>query len=212
MCEQEELLAEFPKNEVKFRVGSTKLDYKTQKKVGKPLAYIDARAVMDRLDEVLGFECWQDEYKYIGNRTICSLKLKIKDEWITKEDGAGDTNIEGEKGGISDALKRAAVKFGIGRYLYHLDFKWVELDTYTNKQGKVIVKGFCEEFKRNPWSYLIKDKGTYDKAKNEAANQMRKILSGEPTDPKVIGRFQMAYPELAMAVDLVSSIHKEAMQ
>ena len=46
--------------------------------------------------------------------------LELKDgEWITKSDGADDSNIEGAKGGISDALKRAAVLFGIGRYLYH---------------------------------------------------------------------------------------------
>jgi hypothetical protein len=39
--------------------------------------------------------------------------------WISRCDGADDTNIEGAKGGLSDAFKRAAVKFGIGRYLYH---------------------------------------------------------------------------------------------
>ena len=39
--------------------------------------------------------------------------------WISKSDGADDSNIEGAKGGLSDAFKRAAVKFGIGRYLYH---------------------------------------------------------------------------------------------
>ena len=50
---------------------------------------------------------------------ICSLSCKVGDNWITKADGAGDTDIEGEKGGISDALKRAAVVWGIGRYLYH---------------------------------------------------------------------------------------------
>ena len=60
---------------------------------------------------------------------ICKLSIRFyfKTEevskwnvsWVTKTDGADDTTIEGAKGGISDALKRAAVQFGIGRYLYH---------------------------------------------------------------------------------------------
>jgi len=39
--------------------------------------------------------------------------------WVTKSDGADDSSIESAKGGISDSLKRAAVQYGIGRYLYH---------------------------------------------------------------------------------------------
>ena len=31
------------------------------------------------------------------------------------------------KGGFSDALKRAAVKLGIGRYLYNLPETWVDI-------------------------------------------------------------------------------------
>ena len=50
---------------------------------------------------------------------ICELSINIDGTWITKSDGADDSNIEGAKGGISDALKRAAVLFGIGRYLYY---------------------------------------------------------------------------------------------
>ena len=96
---------------------------------GKELVYITARDVMDRLDEVSGVEGWQTEFDYIGDRMICKLSLcfhskamEISEwdkEWITKSDGADDSNIEGAKGGISDSLKRAAVQFGIGRYLYH---------------------------------------------------------------------------------------------
>ena len=50
---------------------------------------------------------------------ICNLSCRIEGEWVTKADGADDTNIEAAKGGISDSLKRAAVLLGIGRYLYH---------------------------------------------------------------------------------------------
>jgi len=86
---------------------------------GKELAYITARDVMDRLDEVFKPEGWQTRYDYIGGRMICYLSCKVKGEWITKADGADDTQIEAAKGGISDSLKRAAVLWSIGRYLYY---------------------------------------------------------------------------------------------
>ena len=84
-------------------------------KGGKDLVYIDARDVMNRLDEVFGVAGWQAHYDSVGGRMICKLGCKIDGNWITKSDGAGDTDIEGDKGGISDARKRAAVLWGIGR-------------------------------------------------------------------------------------------------
>ena len=87
---------------------------------GKTLHHIDARDVMFRLDSVIGPLNWQDSYAEVLGRVICTLKIRIGEEWISKSDGAGDTKIEGEKGGISDAFKRAAVKWGCGRYLYYL--------------------------------------------------------------------------------------------
>ena len=86
---------------------------------GKELVYIDARQVMNRLDEVFDVGGWQAHYEHIGGRMICKLSCLIGGKWVTISDGAGDTNIEGDKGGISDALKRAAVLWGIGRYLYY---------------------------------------------------------------------------------------------
>ena len=117
----------FPANVVHFRPGQTNKD----KTKCIALAYIDARDVMKRLDEVVGFENWRDCYQETASgRLICTLKIRIDGEWIGKSDGAGDTNVEGAKGGISDAFKRAAVKWGIGRYLYYLPTKWVEMNKY----------------------------------------------------------------------------------
>jgi hypothetical protein len=87
---------------------------------GRQLAYINARDLMKRLDDVVGPENWQDRYEECHGRLVCYLSIRVEGEWITKSDGAGDTNIEGEKGGMSDAFKRAGVKFGVGRYLYYL--------------------------------------------------------------------------------------------
>lgn len=117
------LHAPFPPNEIEWRVGSTNQD----KTSGLALAYLTARHVMERLDEVCGADNWQDRYEFHGKRTVCYLSIRIGTEWVTKADGAGDSDVEAEKGAISDALKRAAVKWGIGRYLYSLGSTWVQL-------------------------------------------------------------------------------------
>ena len=107
---ERQLKRPFPIGAVSFRKGPGG---------GKELAYITARDVMQRLDEVFGIDGWQDEYDYIGGRIICKLSARMDGNWITKCDGADDSQIEGAKGGISDALKRAAVKYGVFRYAYH---------------------------------------------------------------------------------------------
>ena len=48
--------------------------------------------------------------------------------WVWKSDGAGATDFEGAKGAFSDSFKRAAVHWGIGRYLYDLDAPWVAIE------------------------------------------------------------------------------------
>lgn len=129
-----ELKKPFKESEVHWRTGSTnkKKNGGTPTK-GLPLAYIDARDVMKRLDDVLGIDGWQDHYEETPKgRIICSLRCRINGEWITKSDGAGETFTEGEKGAISDAFKRAAVKFGIGRYLYYIKMSWVDVDEWGN--------------------------------------------------------------------------------
>jgi hypothetical protein len=49
-------------------------------------------------------------------------------DWLWRANGAGETQVEGEKGALSYAFKRAAVLWGIGRYLYYLPNKWVDMD------------------------------------------------------------------------------------
>lgn len=98
----------------------------------KPLAYIDARDVMDRLDDVCGVAGWQCKYTHAINKTVCDIGILIDGGWLWKADGAGETDIEGDKGALSDAFKRAGVRWGIGRYLYGIDAHWVKIDQYKN--------------------------------------------------------------------------------
>lgn len=125
---------------IDWRVGSTTKD----KSKGMALAYIDARTVMQRLDEVCGPENWQCDYPHAAQKTVCRIGIRIKDEWVWKANGAGDSDIEAEKGALSDAFKRAAVLWGIGQYLYDLESPWVTLDTTKGADGKVYVKGIAK--------------------------------------------------------------------
>lgn len=117
------LSAPFAPARVSWRVGSTTQD----KGKGMALAYIDSRDVQDRLDQVCGPAGWQCRYPHAEQKTVCEIGIKIGDEWIWKADGAGDSDVEAEKGALSDAFKRAAVKWGIGRYLYDVESPWVEI-------------------------------------------------------------------------------------
>jgi hypothetical protein len=130
MIDFESLAEAFAPEEIEWRVGSTRAD----KKKGMALAYLDARAVMDRLDKVCGPAGWQCRYPHANNKTVCDIAIKCGEEWVWKADGAGDTQFEAEKGALSDAFKRAAVRWGIGRYLYDLGAPWVALDA----KGKIM--------------------------------------------------------------------------
>ena len=121
------LAAPFDASEVKFKPQAVKNNR------ALALAYVDARVIQDRLDEVLGVEGWQDEYQLLPDGSVvCKLTLKLGDQWITKMD-VGSPSEQPDSGdrlkaAFSDALKRAAVKFGIGRYLYRLPSQWADYD------------------------------------------------------------------------------------
>ena len=89
----------------------------------KVLAYVTNRAIMKRLDEVCGKAGWRNEYRDIPNNggVECGISIKVEGEWSTKWDAGENTQVEAVKGGRSGAMKRAAVQWGIGRYLYNLE-------------------------------------------------------------------------------------------
>lgn len=122
----------FPANDIEWRAGATN----PEKTKALALAYTTSRAIMNRLDAVAGPANWRDEYASgPDGGVLCGLSLRIDDEWITKWDGADNSDIEAVKGGLTDAFKRVAVKWGIGRYLYNLDGVWVECTV----RGKTVV-------------------------------------------------------------------------
>lgn len=115
----------FKESEIEWRIQSSGIG--TNGPYGRCLAYINNRAIQYRLDEVFPFAWQTAEPKELSDGGfLFGIGIKIDDEWIWKWDGAQRTDIEGTKGGISGAMKRAGALWGIGRYLYFLDTGWAE--------------------------------------------------------------------------------------
>lgn len=121
----QKLAEPFSAEDIEWRIARSGFSKKTGKPWAQVLAYLTSRAVQDRLDEVCGPDGWQSEIVKIDGAYLCKLSIRIDYEdgrqvWISKMDGADETNVEAVKGAISGSLKRAAVLFKCGRYLYDL--------------------------------------------------------------------------------------------
>ena len=104
------------------------------------LCYITSRSVQNRLDDVCGPAGWESSFsETAAGRVIATISIDMGTRWVSKSDGAGATAMEGEKGGLSGAFKRAAVMWGIGRYLYELPAVWAECESY-ERNGKHVWK------------------------------------------------------------------------
>ncbi len=115
----------FLPDEIEWRVGSTTQD----KTKGMALAYVTNRAIQNRLDDIFGPFGWRNEYReWKATSQLCGISVRHDGEWITKWDGAEDSDMESVKGGLSDAMKRAAYQWGIGRYLYKLEAVWMPIE------------------------------------------------------------------------------------
>jgi len=122
---QRSLLEPFPKGNVEWRIQAS-----GKKSDGNlwalAIPYLNARDIMQRMDDVFGIGGWKNEYKEIPGSLstekgmFCELSAKIDGEWLTKIDLGTATEIEPLKGAVSGALKRTAVLWGVGRYMYEI--------------------------------------------------------------------------------------------
>jgi hypothetical protein len=143
-----QLQAPFPTGDLEWRISqSGKRDGKVW---AKCLVYITNRAIMQRLDRLFTPIGWKNEFReWKGKSQLCGISIFHDGEWVTKWDGADDTNFESTKGGLSDSMKRSAVQWGIGRYLYNADEHWA-----------ITTNGNGEPLKRGNYAKL-KDGGTF---------------------------------------------------
>lgn len=132
---QKELARPFAPEDLEWRIQVTSKD----KTSGLAIPYVTNRAIQDRLDEVVGPENWYNDYKpWHGNgkkdAQICGISIYFEGKgFITKWDGAEDSDIEPIKGGLSDSMKRSAVQWGIGRVLYKMTKPlWVKIEQKGN--------------------------------------------------------------------------------
>ena len=132
---REELTRPFAPEDLEWRIQVTSKD----KTSGLAIPYVTNRAIQDRLDEVVGPENWYNDYKpWHGNgkkdAQICGISIYFEGKgFITKWDGAEDSDIEPIKGGLSDSMKRAAVQWGVGRVLYKMTKPlWVRIEQKGN--------------------------------------------------------------------------------
>jgi len=95
---------------------------------GREISYITARQVAARLDAVIGPGNWSDSYQVLSTEpwviqcTLALFGVSKSDCGYSNapdaEPGEGNYEVEPAKAGYSDAFKRAAVKWGVGRFLY----------------------------------------------------------------------------------------------
>lgn len=121
---QQALAKPFAPEDLEWRLQNT-----TEEKMrGLAVPYVTNRAIQNRLDEVCGPENWYNDFKPWHSNgkkeaQLCGIAIYFEGRgFITKWDGAEDSDIESVKGGLSDSMKRAAVQWGIGRVLYDLTF------------------------------------------------------------------------------------------
>lgn len=98
-------------DEVEVRIQSDKPDNNGNKKY---LLYMDARAARRLLNERFGIYGWQLLYEHVNGQLFAKLGIKDPEsgQWVWKMETGSESNIESEKGQVSDALKRAVVTLG----------------------------------------------------------------------------------------------------
>jgi hypothetical protein len=118
----EALRAPFPPEEIEWKPGHLTGD----KKRALALAYADSRLYQERLDQVAGN--WSDSYELLDNGRVVICRLTVGD--LTRCD-VGESEVQDKNtvtSAAAQAFKRAAVKFGVGRYLYNVPQTWVDYD------------------------------------------------------------------------------------
>lgn len=183
------------------------------------VAYIDARDVMSILDEVIGAENWQSDYKEIKGNLYAGIGLKINDEWIWKWDCGIESKTEAEKGESSDAFKRAGVKWGIGRFLYDKEIQWVKvkdkkpindkgqviynLTEYLNNKNKLVAPEKVTDISSKLPSW-VNDKFSQCNTLNALIDTNTKILESKPHFEKM-KEYKALYSQHEERIDFIEA-------
>lgn len=198
----EDLKAPFPASDIEWRIG------RAGKKNGgiwaMALAYVTNRAIQDRLDDVCGPENWKNEFwKGPDGGVVCEIAIRVHkpDDWVSKQDGADNTEIEPVKGGLSGSMKRAAVQWGIGRYLYNLDEGWADVGPDGAHYGRLPKDKGGDSFRWDPPQLPAWALPASNKASQEAEDDSRSELKAMGDALDEMGSIGSGVDEMHSAVD-----------
>ncbi|MEB9685831.1 hypothetical protein BK742_03240 [Bacillus thuringiensis serovar pingluonsis] len=177
----ESLQAEFPFEQLDWKITHT---FESN---GRFFAYVapfvDARAIQDRFDEVFGIDKWQVSYEKWGEKaTKCTILVFLNERWISKEDGSEESDYNSVKGGFSNSLKRAAVLWGVGRYLYNIKPHKVELTTQGKGKNDIYVS-----YQRKGYYFTPP---TMIQLKNKQGSSQKEQSNGQPSLELLIQKIQ----------------------
>jgi hypothetical protein len=155
---------------VRFKIQNTAGDY------AQVAAYVDARLVFDRLDLVCGGR-WMPSFEELPKPLIpppCDrdgqalarppipVRCRLTCLGVTREDvGEG----EDPKAAFSDAIKRAAVQFGVGRVLYAMRAPWLRAgdgdgELRRNREGRLILDERTAAWCRERYGRWLEERGS----------------------------------------------------
>ena len=189
------LSAPFSSSDIEWRVSATN----AEKTKGLAVPYVTNRAIQNRLDDTVGIDGWYNDFRpwKNGSAQLCGISIFFPqlEQCLTKWDGADDSEFESVKGGLSDSMKRAAVEWSIGRYLYGMTQVWVTVQI-TNSGKKSNARIRDEERPRldqahDEWvAYLqAKERGeTPPRPKAPPPLKAQKGQNGPPAQPQ--GQYQ----------------------
>lgn len=135
------LSAPFSSSDIEWRVSATN----AEKTKGLAVPYVTNRAIQNRLDDTVGIDGWYNDFRpwKNGSAQLCGISIFFPqlEQCLTKWDGADDSEFESVKGGLSDSMKRAAVEWSIGRYLYGMTQVWVTIQvTNSGKKANARIR------------------------------------------------------------------------
>lgn len=168
------LSAPFSNGDIEWRVSATTAD----KTKGLAVPYVTNRAIQNRLDDTVGIDGWHNTFQpwKDGKAQLCGISIYFiqQKQWLTKWDGADDSDFESVKGGLSDSMKRAAVEWGIGRYLYGMTQLWVNVE----QRGKSFFIVDSEKGRLNAaheeWVQKVQSKRSSQQSQSQGNTQGRR--------------------------------------
>ena len=136
-------------------------------KWGMLVAYIDARTAMEELDNLDAG--WSTDMQPVTLGSDQGIRCALTVNGVTRVDVGVPSNTEPLKGAFSDALKRAAVQFGVGRELYEMPKIAVECEVVN---GKVRGPKALPTFAKGRWT-IDRQYGwvKYDREPNQKPEQ-----------------------------------------